>query len=117
LPAWISRRARVDHELRQARLSRFGRVLALMTLGYVGLLTFTSIYVQRLSMHRATVPLLIATGAFAALWLLLRGKWTNQLAAQWWARNRHKLRSGAAGASAASAVVDARALTIARAAD
>jgi hypothetical protein len=68
-------------------------------------------------MHRATVPLLIATGAFAALWLLLRGTWTNQLAAQWWARNRHKLRSGGAGASAASAVVDARALTIARAAD
>ena len=63
----------VDPELRQTRLSRFGRVLALMTLGYVGLLTFTSIYVQRLSVHRATVPLLAATAAFAALWLLLRG--------------------------------------------
>jgi eukaryotic-like serine/threonine-protein kinase len=63
----------VDHELRQTRLSSFGRVLALMTLGYVGLVTFTSIYVQRFSVHTATVPLLVATGAFAALWLLLRG--------------------------------------------
>ena len=62
----------VDHELRQTRLSRFGRVLALMCLGYVGLLVFTSIYVRRLSVHTATVPLLVATGAFAALWLLLR---------------------------------------------
>jgi hypothetical protein len=45
------------------------------------------------------------------------GKWTNDLAAQRWARNRHKLRSGGAGASATSATIDARALTIARAAD
>jgi serine/threonine-protein kinase len=45
------------------------------------------------------------------------GTWTNALAARWWARNRDKLRSGAAGTGAVSAAVDARALTIARAVD
>lgn len=63
----------VDHELRQTRLSHFGRVLALVTLGFVGLLTFTSIYVGRLSVTLAGVPLLVAGVTFAALWLLLRG--------------------------------------------
>jgi len=63
----------VDPELRQIRLSKFGRVLALVTLGYVGLLIFTSIYVGQLSFSRNSVPLLVAGAAFAALWLLLRG--------------------------------------------
>jgi serine/threonine-protein kinase len=63
----------VDPELRQIRLSRFGRVLACVTLGYVGLLIFTSIYVRRLSFNLNSVPLLVAGVAFAALWLLLRG--------------------------------------------
>jgi eukaryotic-like serine/threonine-protein kinase len=45
------------------------------------------------------------------------GKWTNDRAAQWWGRNRSRLRSNAAGGIAVSATVDARALTIARAAD
>ena len=47
------------------------------------------------------------------------GRWTNARAAQWWAVHRHKLRSGGAGASAASAAVDARAphLTVTRIAD
>lgn len=63
----------VDHELRQLRLSRFGRVLAGVTLGYVGLLVFTAIYVGQLSFIRVSVPLLVAGVAFAALWLLLRG--------------------------------------------
>ncbi len=63
----------VDHELRQSRLSRFGRVLALVTLGY-GALTFSSsIWLRRASVNRSNVPLLMATAAFAALWLLLRG--------------------------------------------
>jgi serine/threonine protein kinase len=44
------------------------------------------------------------------------GTWTNELAAQWWARNRSRLRSGGAGPSTTS-TVDAGALTIARAAD
>jgi serine/threonine-protein kinase len=63
----------VDHELRQSRLSRFGRVLAQVTLGYFGLLAFTSIYVGRFAFNGASVSLLAATVAFAALWLLLRG--------------------------------------------
>jgi serine/threonine-protein kinase len=37
------------------------------------------------------------------------GRWTNARAAQWWAVHRHELRSGGAGASAASAAVDSRA--------
>lgn len=63
----------IDHDLRQIRLSRFGRVLAGVSLGYVGLVTFTSVYVGRLSLNRSSVPLLVAAAAFAALWLLLRG--------------------------------------------
>ena len=63
----------VDHELRQTRLSRFGRVLAFVTLGYVGLNFSASIWLGRLSFNRSSVPLLVATVAFAALWLLLRG--------------------------------------------
>src|SRR5687768_8475051 len=62
----------VDHELRQVRLSRFGRVLTWVALGYVGLLTFTSIYVGQ-ALSRVGISLLVATAAFAALWLLLRG--------------------------------------------
>ena len=47
------------------------------------------------------------------------GRWTNARAAQWWAVHRHQLRSGGAGASAASAAVDARAphLMVTRVAD
>ncbi len=63
----------VDHELRQSRLSRFGRVLALVTLGYGALTLSASIWLRRLSVNRSNVPLLMATAAFAALWLLLRG--------------------------------------------
>jgi eukaryotic-like serine/threonine-protein kinase len=63
----------VDPALRQLRLARFGRVLAGVTLGYVGLLVFTSIYVGQLSFNRVSVPLLVAGSAFASLWLLMRG--------------------------------------------
>jgi serine/threonine-protein kinase len=63
----------MDHELRQTRLSRFGRVLTFVTLGYVGLLAFTSMYVGRFAYNDAGVRLLLATAAFATLWLLLRG--------------------------------------------
>ncbi|MGZ3454171.1 MAG: serine/threonine-protein kinase [Polyangiales bacterium] len=63
----------VDHELRQTRLSRFGRVLACVTLGFVGLITSTAIYVGRFSFNGASIPLFVATVAFAALWFLLRG--------------------------------------------
>jgi hypothetical protein len=63
----------VDPELRQTRLSKFGRVLALVTLGYVGLNTAVSIWLHRLSFNLGSVPLLVAIVAFATLWLLLRG--------------------------------------------
>ena len=64
----------VDHELRQTRLSRFGRVLAFMTLGFVGITFALSIwFLHRPSFNRQSVPLLVASVAFAALWLLLRG--------------------------------------------
>jgi serine/threonine-protein kinase len=62
----------VDHELRQTRLSRFGRVLALVTLAYLVLITVTAIYCRR-SFNRVTLSVLVATLAFGALWLLLRG--------------------------------------------
>jgi hypothetical protein len=63
----------VDHELRQTRLSKFGRVLAFVTLVYVGLTLCASIWLHQFSFNRSSIPLLVATGAFAALWLLLRG--------------------------------------------
>jgi len=63
----------VDHELRQTRLSRFGRVLALVTLGFVGLNFFASLWLHQPSFNRQSMLLLVATTAFTALWLLLRG--------------------------------------------
>lgn len=64
----------VDPELRQARLARFGRVLAFITLAFVALMIFTSIRVGRASFLFGNVPLAVAAGAFSALWLLLRGR-------------------------------------------
>lgn len=63
----------IDHELRQLRLSRFGRVLALVTLGYVALTASASIWLGQFWFNRSSVPLLAASGAFASLWFLLRG--------------------------------------------
>jgi hypothetical protein len=63
----------VDHELRQTRLSKFGRLLAIVTLVYVALTVCASIWLHQLSFNRSSVPLLVATVAFGALWLLLRG--------------------------------------------
>ena len=63
----------VDPELRQTRLSRFGRVLASVTLGFMATNFGASIWLYRPSYNRHSVPLLVATAAFAALWLLLRG--------------------------------------------
>jgi len=62
-----------DHELRQLRLSRFGRVLALMALLFVALIFSLSLWLGRVSFNRPSVLLLIAASAFALLWLLLRG--------------------------------------------
>ncbi|HEY8924138.1 MAG TPA: serine/threonine-protein kinase, partial [Polyangia bacterium] len=62
-----------DDELRQTRLSKFGRVLALLSLAYVGLVGFTAVYVNKLTQMRASAPFVVAAAAFSALWLLLRG--------------------------------------------
>jgi len=61
------------YEERQARLSRFGRVLAHVTLSYVGIGAGTAIFVRKLSAFRGSIPLMGAASAFIALWLLLRG--------------------------------------------
>jgi hypothetical protein len=200
-----------DHELRQTRLSRFGRVLAFVTVSYVVLNFFASLWLRHVSHNRSSVPLSVSSVAFVALWLLLRGaprsplfvravelstlfvgtaaisttavvmdviaepdmivrtllpdppsarlgapvssdleallldclakrpedrpasanvlrerlracatasRWTNARAAQWWAVNRDKLRSGGAVASAsASASAPAPQLTVTRIAD
>jgi serine/threonine-protein kinase len=63
----------VDHELRQTRLSRFGRVLALVGLAYVALNFGASLWLHRIEHNRSSIPLLVASIAFATLWLLLRG--------------------------------------------
>jgi len=63
-----------DHELRQTRLSKFGRMLGGVSLGYVGLIAFTTIYTGKSAVSRYSLPLLVAGAAFAALWLLLRGR-------------------------------------------
>ncbi|MGE0866435.1 MAG: serine/threonine-protein kinase [Vicinamibacterales bacterium] len=44
-----------------------------LTLGHVALNAFVSIWLGRFSFNLASVPLLVAAGAFGALWLLLRG--------------------------------------------
>jgi eukaryotic-like serine/threonine-protein kinase len=63
----------VDHDLRQSRLSSFGRVLAFIALGYVGLVSCVSIWLHKAAYALNTIPLLVAGLAFATLWLLLRG--------------------------------------------
>jgi eukaryotic-like serine/threonine-protein kinase len=62
-----------DHELRQARLARFGRILALVTLVYIGLTFAASLWLSKFSFNHSSGPLVVASVAFAALWLLLRG--------------------------------------------
>jgi hypothetical protein len=63
----------VDHDLRQSRLSRFGRVLALVSLSYIVLNFGASLWLHRVEQNRGSIPLFVAAVAFAALWLLLRG--------------------------------------------
>lgn len=62
-----------DDELRQSRLSRFGRVLALVALGYVALVTSVSIWLGQASYNKNSLPLLLGGAAFGTSWLLLRG--------------------------------------------
>jgi serine/threonine-protein kinase len=44
-----------------------------VSLGYVGLVAFTAVYTGQGSVLRSGLPPLVATAAFAVLWLLLRG--------------------------------------------
>jgi serine/threonine-protein kinase len=64
----------VDTELRQIRLSKFGGVLAGVTLGYVALVASVSLWLGRPSYNLNSLPLLVAAVAFGALWGLLRGE-------------------------------------------
>jgi serine/threonine-protein kinase len=64
----------IDPGLRQARLSSFGRALALITLVLATLNGVLSIWLRRVSFNGNSVPLLVAGAAFATLWLLLRGR-------------------------------------------
>jgi serine/threonine-protein kinase len=63
----------VDHELWQSRLSRFGRVLAIVSLGFPLLNTIFSVWLHRPVFNRVVVPPTVAAVVFGALWLLLRG--------------------------------------------
>src|SRR4051812_33671512 len=64
----------IDHELWQSRLSRFGRVLALVSLIYLGVSVGFSIDMHHpLFDDTRLLPSFVASLAFAALWLLLRG--------------------------------------------
>jgi eukaryotic-like serine/threonine-protein kinase len=62
-----------DYELRQLRLSRFGRFLTITVIGFVIMIFLLSLWLGRPSFNRGSVPLLVAGASFAALWLLLRG--------------------------------------------
>jgi len=73
MPMQFSESSIDDHEQRQARLARFGRVLASVTLGYIGIVSATSLYVVGGGFNRGSIPLLVAGAAFVALWALLRG--------------------------------------------
>ena len=63
-----------DIELRQTRLSRFGLVLALVTLFPIVINFFASFWLRRPSFNHQSLPLVVAVAAFLALWALLRGK-------------------------------------------
>lgn len=63
----------IDHTLRQIRLARFGRMLAAITLIYAGLNFGAALWLKRPAHNQSSIPLLVATVAFSALWLLLRG--------------------------------------------
>jgi serine/threonine-protein kinase len=63
----------VDPALRQARLAKFGQVLAGLSLGYSGLNVAVTLWLGKLLLARALIPHLVAAVAFGVLWLSLRG--------------------------------------------
>src|SRR4030095_6990960 len=63
-----------DHELRQYRLSRFGLVLSVICLGFIGVNMSLGYWMgRRLTFSGSSMLLLVASAAFAALWILMRG--------------------------------------------
>ncbi|MDB4960289.1 MAG: hypothetical protein JWP01_288 [Myxococcales bacterium] len=93
----------IDHELWQSRLSRFGRVLAIISLIYLA---------KRPEDRPASAHVLreLLRACVAS------GRWTNARAAHWWKLNRHELRSGGAGTSATGEALVGN-LTVSRIAD
>jgi hypothetical protein len=63
-----------EHELRQHRLARFGLALALIAIGFVVVSFLLSLWLGSFVFNRSSALLLVASAAFAALWLLLRGQ-------------------------------------------
>lgn len=64
-----------DHEdLRQERLSKFGRILAIVGLVYTTVHFVFSIWLHEPLFDLEVLPELVATAAFTSLWLTLRGK-------------------------------------------
>jgi hypothetical protein len=64
-----------DHEeLRQERLSKFGRILAIVGLVYTAVHFTFSVWLHEPLLSLEVLPELIATAAFTSLWLILRGK-------------------------------------------
>src|SRR4029453_10876694 len=61
-----------DEALRQTRLSKFGRVLALIGAVFVGIHCFFSMWLHEPIFDLEVVPEATATAAFIALWALLR---------------------------------------------
>jgi hypothetical protein len=63
-----------DHELRQFRLSRFGLVLSVICLGFIGVNIALSFWMDRLLFFSSSSALLlVASAAFGLLWMLMRG--------------------------------------------
>ena len=63
-----------DDALRQFRLSRFGLALALICLGFIVVNVLLGRWLGRLSFFSPSSALqLVASAAFASMWLLLRG--------------------------------------------
>src|SRR4051812_8462903 len=63
-----------DHELKQFRLSRFGLMLSVMCLGFIGVNISLSYWMgSYLTFSGSSALLLLASAAFATLWALTRG--------------------------------------------
>src|ERR1043165_5062379 len=63
-----------DQELRQFRLSRFGLMLSVMCIGFIGVNISLSYWMRNiLTLSGSSAMLMVASTAFGSLWLLTRG--------------------------------------------